>query len=115
MGKHCCWGTCTMNTRYSLPNNIKWIPFPKPGKFKDGMTELEKKAIIKKQEKTKRWIYLCGRKDFTSIEQVTQNTYICSLHFVNKIGPVDKKDEPINASHTEQEVMRKNNRKRKLP
>ena len=115
MGKHCCWGTCTMNTWYSLPNNIKWIPFPKPGKFKDGMTELEKKAIKKKQEKTKRWIYLCGRKDFTSIEQVTQNTYICSLHFVNKIGTVDENDEPINALHTEQEVMRKNNRKRKLP
>ena len=80
------------------------------------MTVLQKQAILKKQEKTKRWIYLCGRKDFSSIDQVTKDTYICSLHFSNKIGPVNDDDEPINATLTEQEVRRKQQKgKRKLP
>ena len=40
--KHCCDGTCKSDTRrlHLLPAGIKVIPFPKPGKIRDGMTEL---------------------------------------------------------------------------
>ena len=43
--KHCCHGSCKSDTRrlHLLPEGIHFIPFPKPGKIRDGMTELEKK------------------------------------------------------------------------
>ena len=56
------------------------------------------------------------QKRFYLNRSVTQDTYICSLHFANKIGPENDDDEPINATLTEQEVRRKQQKgKRKLP
>ena len=100
--KHCCFGTCKSDTRrlHLLPEGIQFIPFPKPGKIRDGMTELEKDKIRMKTEKTKRWIHLCGRKDFTSIDQVTKNTYMCTLHFPTLAGPTDEYPEPFPAHLT---------------
>ena len=69
------------------------------------MTELQKAEIREKQKKTERWIYLCGRKDFTSIDQVTKDTHICSLHFVSLSGPTEDHPEPFLASLTEQRVQ----------
>ena len=103
--RHCCWGTCTSDSRRrdNLPEGVKFLPFPKPGKIKNGMTELEKDQARKRTEKTKRWIYLCGRKNFTSIDQVSRNTHICTLHFDSLSGPNDDNPEPFMAGLTEKE------------
>ena len=101
--KHCCWGVCKTDSRYNMPEGVTFHPFPKPGRIKDGMTELQKREIRKKHKITERWLYLCGRKDFTSIDQVTKDTYICSLHFVSTSGPTDEHPEPFLASLTEEQ------------
>ena len=56
----------------------------------DSMTEWQKKQEIAKTDKAKRWLHACGRKgQFDRVEQITKDTYICSLHFVGGKGPTD--------------------------
>ena len=62
-----------------------------------------------------RWQYLCGRKDFTKLEQITKDTYICSLHFIGSKGPTDDNPEPILATLTPEERDMRQARKRKAP
>ena len=82
--KHCCYGDCKSDSRTLESNcNIYFIGFgngfPKP------------KVDL---EKCKRWVQNCGRKYFT-IDNVTKDTYICSLHFVGGNGPTDEHPDPI--------------------
>ena len=46
---HCCWGTCSTDTRYPerSPPGTYLIPFPKLGRSKEGMTEWEKIESMK--------------------------------------------------------------------
>ena len=65
--KHCCYGTCTNDSRYLDREGMEgvfWIPFPKP------KTKLEQCL---------KWISLCGRphKDF-NVNKIHDYTYICS-------------------------------------
>ena len=64
MVKHCAFGVCTSDSRKPQPG-VTFVPFPKP---------------FKNRQMVKRWIHLCGRKDFT-IKDVNRNTYVCSKHF----------------------------------
>lgn len=65
MPKHCCWGMCTSDSRYPKPG-ITFLAFPKPNKF---------------LEKARKWVHLCGRGQEFTVERITKDTYICSLHF----------------------------------
>ena len=79
------------------------------------MTEWEKNQAKLKTEKAKRWQYLCDRKDFQNLKQITKDTYICSLHFVGGKGPEVKDAEPMLATLTPEESEKQQNRKRKAP
>ena len=60
---HCCWGDCQSDTRTMGPiSHIYFLPFPKPGKIKDTMTDWEKSRAEERTQKTKRWLHACGRK-----------------------------------------------------
>ncbi|XP_048590544.1 uncharacterized protein LOC116602246 [Nematostella vectensis] len=113
--KHCCWGKCNSGSRYSerLPENVYFIRFPKPGAFKDGMTDWQKQQETQKTEKCKRWIHACGRKSFT-LSHIKKYTYICSLHFVGGNGPTVINPDPIFATSSK-ETTSKVNKTRKAP
>ena len=55
--------------------------------------EINKQNI--KTERAKRWSHACGRKDFHSLAQITEDTYICSLHFVE---PIEENPDPMLAT-----------------
>ncbi|OPL21123.1 hypothetical protein AM593_05472, partial [Mytilus galloprovincialis] len=47
-------------------------------------------------EKCLKWIKACRRPHSQfNVERITRATYICSKHFVNKIGPTEKYPDPI--------------------
>ena len=78
MPYHCCWGKCHSNS-LRTSSEIHFLPFPKP------WIDLGR---------TKRWVHLCGREGFT-VDSVTKNTYICSLHFNASAEPsLDWKKNP---------------------
>ena len=68
-----------------------------------------------KTEKAKCLQYLCGRKDFQNLKQISKDTHICSLHFVGGKGPEGEDAEPILATLTPEESEKQQNRKRKAP
>ena len=96
-----------------MPEGTKFFPFPKPGKIRQDSTEWEKSQAKLKTEKARRWQYLCGRKDFSRPEQITKDTYICSLHFAESSGPTDEHPEPLLACLTDKEAEARMKRKRK--
>ena len=49
------------------------------------MTGFEKKKEYTKNLNGKRRIHACGRRGFTSLTQITKDTYICSLHFIDSV------------------------------
>ena len=91
--KHCCYGDCKSDSRYKdrpyrSMQGVTWTPFPKP------KTKLEK---------CQRWVYACGRGDFT-VDNVKKWTYICSKHFVGGKGPTAEHADPIPATYTPEQV-----------
>ena len=113
--KHCSWGICKSDSRFidKAPVGTFFVRFPKPGKIKDSMTEWEKGKEVEKTAKCKRWVHACGRQDF-SIEKVKKDTYICSLHFIGQHGPTAENPDPILATLSGKELVRKTS-KRKPP
>lgn len=113
--KHCSWGVCRTDSRFidKAPTGTFFIRFPKPGKIKEFMTDWEKRREQEKTEKCKRWVHACGRQDF-SIEKVKKDTYICSLHFIGQHGPTAENPDPILATLSGKELVRKTS-KRKPP
>ena len=57
-------------------------------------------------------MHACRRKGFT-IDKITKDTYICSLHFVGGNGPIEEDPDPINASLLECELVRKKDKKKR--
>jgi hypothetical protein len=112
--RHCCWGQCKTDSR-KLPDDspIYFIPFPKEGKFKEGMSLKSRRKQEARTEKAKQWVHLCGRAGFT-LDKITRNTYICSLHFIGGKGPTEENPNPIKANLLPSE-MSKLGRKRKPP
>ncbi|XP_041858672.1 uncharacterized protein LOC121650918 [Melanotaenia boesemani] len=89
--KHCCFGVCRSDSRYSDREHMKgvfFIPFPKPGR---------------EPEKCQRWVRACKREGFTE-KNVTKDTYICSLHFLGGKGPTIDDPDPIPATTTSGQV-----------
>ena len=89
--KHCCYGLCNSDSRYSdrdYMEGVYFIPFPKPKT---------------NEEKCNRWLSACGRKDFTA-SNVKKWTYICSKNFNGGKGPTENHPDPIPATCTPQQV-----------
>ncbi|XP_028137934.2 uncharacterized protein LOC114332348 [Diabrotica virgifera virgifera] len=113
--KRCRYGKCKNDTRYKSDNDDTYyfISFPKP------CLEYRKKRIkISAEEHIKRcskctkcnlWVKNCGRKGFRSIDNVTKDTYICSLHFYGESGPTDMNPDPL--IHQEVQEIDKSNGK----
>ena len=57
-----------------MPEGTTLLPFAKPGKLREGMTKWEQDQTNKKIEQTKRWLHACGRKNFSSINQIKRGT-----------------------------------------
>ena len=57
--------------------------------------------LKKNKERRDAWIRACCRKD-TFV--CTKDSYICSLHFVEKTGPTDKFPDPIPATASRDKV-----------
>ena len=90
--KHCWFGVCKSDSRYSCKEHMQdvfFIRFPKPHKELD---------------KCKRWARNCGRQGFT-FESIKKDTYICSLHFVGCAGPTADFPDPIPASYSDEKVF----------
>ena len=66
-----------------------------------------------KPEKSKRWMYLYGRKDFKLLDQINRSTYIFSLHYQSLSGPIDENPEPFQATLSEKDLESRLRRKRK--
>ena len=108
--KHCVYGVCRSDARYPerSPANMRWIPFPKVGVIKPGMEQWKVAEARARTEKCKRWVHACGRPNF-SIWNITRNTYICSLHFIETTAHPD----PVKATHSIEEVEIRRNRAQK--
>ena len=115
--KHCCYDLCKSDSRYpkAFPEGTEFIHFPKPRKITDSMTEWQKKQESAKTDKAKQGLHAYGRKgQFDRVEQITKDTYICSVHFVGGKGPTDDNPDPYPARLSETEIA-KRSVKRKAP
>ena len=65
--KHCKWGKCNSDSRYSEKDhmkNVTFFPFPKPSRD---------------LEKAKQWIKMCGLpQDQMSLDKINRYYYVCS-------------------------------------
>jgi hypothetical protein len=62
--KHCCYSDCNSDSRRPQ-HEINFVQFV---------------SNVKDPRRAKRWVHLCGRKDFT-VANITRFTYICTKHF----------------------------------
>ena len=53
-------------------------------------------------------MHACGRKEFSLLEQIKKDTYICSLHFID---PIEENPDPVIATS----ITERQNKKRKAP
>lgn len=101
--KRCCYGLCKSDTRYKSfkTNTYYFINFPKPClEYRRKIIKSSSKIHIKtcaKCAKCDLWVKKCGRSDrgFRSIDNVTKDTYICSLHFLGESGPTEENHDPL--------------------
>ena len=97
--KHCSQGLSNIDSRYPerMREGAFFIRSAKPGRLKDTISDWERQQGFKKTEKAKRWLHACGRKNLNRIEQIKKDTYICSLHCVDKKGPTEEHPDPVKA------------------
>ncbi|XP_046588329.1 uncharacterized protein LOC124293084 isoform X3 [Neodiprion lecontei] len=108
--KRCCYGVCKSDTRYNSfkGNTYYFINFPKPClEYRKKIIKSSSKLHIKacaKCAKCELWVKKCGRSDrgFRSIDDVTKDTYICSLHFHGESGPTEKNPDPLSYQEFQQ-------------
>ena len=84
--KRCAYGECRSDSRYQHKDYMKdvlFIRFPKPKT---------------QNEKCDKWIKACSRADDFGRHRITQDTYVCSLHFVGGNGPSDSHPDPVPAA-----------------
>ncbi|XP_044741264.1 uncharacterized protein LOC123302404 [Chrysoperla carnea] len=101
--KRCCYGVCKSDTRYKSfkTETYYFINFPKPClPYRKKMIKTSDKVHIQTCSKCKKcdlWVKKCGRNDrrFRSIDNVTKDTYICSLHFYGESGPTEEYPDPL--------------------
>ena len=56
-------------------------------------------------------MHACDKKSFT-IDKITKNAYIYSLHFISGNGLIEEDPDPISASLLECELVRKKDKKK---
>ena len=100
--KRCCYGVCKSDTRLQSfkTSTYFFINFPKPCLVYRKKIITSRKLHIKacsKCAKCELWVRKCGRSDrgFRTIDDVTKDTYICSLHFLGKSGPTEQNPHPL--------------------
>jgi hypothetical protein len=91
--KHCCYADCKSDSRRPQCD-VNFLQFV---------------SNVKEPCRAKRWVHLCGRKDFT-VANITRFTYICTKHFredVTDLNPRSNPDlEPLPASSSQSVVVR---------
>lgn len=115
--KRCCYGVCKSDTRSRTfqDNQYYFINFPKPClDYRKKVIKCSSKVHIKTCPKCRKcalWVKKCGRSDrgFRSINDVTKDTYICSLHFYGESGPTERYPNPL--SYWELEYINKLHKK----
>ena len=108
--KRCRYGVCKSDTRYKSfkANTYYFISFPKPClQYRKKIIKTSDKLHIKtcsKCAKCELWVKKCGRSDrgFKSIDDVTKDTYICSLHFHGESGPTEMNPDPLSYKEFQQ-------------
>ncbi|XP_046550799.1 uncharacterized protein LOC124260515 isoform X1 [Haliotis rubra] len=101
--KRCAYGTCNSDSRfYHKPHmaDVFFITFPKP---------------TSKPEMCDRWIRACSRGDDFGRHKITQDTYVCSKHFVDGHGPTGEHPDPIPATARGVELRIFNTKKSRPP
>lgn len=102
--KRCCYGACKNDFRRITSKSMKsyfFIKFPKPCiSYRHGLLDCGKRKHInmcRQCKKSELWVKYCRRADdgLKSIDHVTKDTYICSLHFHGKNGPTEAYPNPI--------------------
>lgn len=101
--KHCAWGDCRNDNRYSFKENMQGVDFVKfPSKHTD-------------VDRCKKWVKACGRANFT-LDKVTRDTYICTKHFYSGNGTFKYPDPvPYGITGPEMEHFVFKNKKRRGP
>lgn len=101
--KHCAWGDCRSDNRYSFKENMQGVDFVKfPSKHTD-------------VDRCKKWVKACGRANFT-LDKVTRDTYICTKHFYSGNGTFKYPDPvPYGITGPEMEHFVFKNKKRRGP
>jgi hypothetical protein len=91
--KHCCYSDCKSDSRRPQ-HDVNFVQFV---------------SNVKEPRRAKRWVHLCGRKDFT-VANINRFTYICTKHFradVTDLNPRSNPDlEPLPASSSQAVVVR---------
>lgn len=112
--KRCCFGVCKSDSRSKSfkDDNYYFIGFPKPcldyRRRYINCPRHSRQSHIKnciKCTKSELWVKSCGRADgrFKSLEHVTKDTYICSLHFEGESGPSAEYPNPIKLNKQNQQ------------
>ncbi|XP_070544938.1 uncharacterized protein [Ptychodera flava] len=90
--KRCAYPLCRSDSRYQhreYMTGVSFVRFPKP---------------VTQPEKCDRWIRACCRADDFGRHRITQDTYVCSRHFVGGNGPTEDYPDPIPATARGPEV-----------
>ncbi len=102
--KHCGWGTCNSDSRYSHKEhmkNVTFFTFPNAQKKKDECLE---------------WIKACGRPaEDLNLDKITRYHYVCSKHFIDG-RPTEQNPYPVSADpYTKGSKGRKRPKSRETP
>ena len=99
--KYCKWGTCTSNSKKD--KSIVFFPFPKP--CEDFRALKADPSLIAIQHdpdscsqcaKCAAWIRACSIQNFSRLEQINGNCYVCYKHFPDD-KPTQENPCPVSA------------------
>lgn len=106
--KYCKWGLCKSDS--NKDKTITFFPFPKP--CKDFRLLKKDPSLVAIQHnpdscsqcsKCKAWIHACSTQNFTSLDQINANCYVCYKHFVDN-KPTETHPCPTSARSFSQQV-----------
>ncbi|RWS30279.1 uncharacterized protein B4U80_10156 [Leptotrombidium deliense] len=83
--KRCAYGSCANDSSFTNKEKMKGVVFIR---FPNAKLN---------EAKCKRWVDACNRQDF-SVNDVNEDTYICSKHFVGGNGPTLLNPDPVSSA-----------------